>query len=58
MRQIDVKTALLKSILEDEIFIEQLRDFESDKRDVCKLNKCIYVLKEETRAWNQFLTNI
>ena len=58
MRQIDIKTALLSSILEDELFIEQPRDFESGERDACKLNKCIYVLKEATRAWNQFLTKI
>ena len=58
MRQIDVKTAFLSSTLEDEIFIEQPRDFESGERDVCKLNKCIYVLKEASRAGNQFLTKI
>ena len=58
MRQIDVKTAFLNSTLKDENFIEQTRGFESGKRDVCKLNKCIYGLNQATPAWNQFLTKI
>ena len=41
MRQNDVKTACLSSTLQDEIFVEQPRDFESGERDVCKLKKCI-----------------
>ena len=51
-RQIDVKTAFLISTLEIEIFIEQPRGFESGERDLCKLNKCIYCLKQASRAWN------
>ena len=38
MRQTDVKTAFLNSILDVEIFIEQLCGFESGERNVCKLN--------------------
>ena len=41
MRQIDVKTAFVNSTLEDEIFIEQPRGFESGERDACKLRKSI-----------------
>ena len=56
MRQIDVKTAFLNSTLEDEIFVEQPRGFESGELDVCKINKSIYGLKQASRAWIQFLT--
>ena len=38
MRQIDVKTACLKSSIEDENFIEQPRGFASGELVVCKLN--------------------
>ena len=58
MQKIDVKTTCLNYILEDEIFIEQPRGFESGERDVCNLNKCTYGLKQASRALNQFLTTI
>ena len=41
MRQINVKTAFLNSTLEDEIFVEHPRGFESGESDACKLNKSI-----------------
>ena len=50
MRQMDVKTPFLNSTLQDELSIEQTRGFESGERDVCKLNKCIYGLKQASRA--------
>ena len=58
VRQIDVEKAFLNSTLEDVNFIEQPRVFESVERDVCKLDKCTYSLKQASRAWNQFLTKI
>ena len=45
-RQIDVKTVFFNSTLEDEIFIEQPRGFESGERDVCELINCNYGIRQ------------
>ena len=58
IQYVDAKTAFLNSTLEDESFIEQPCGFESGERDVCKLNKGIYGLKQASQAWNQFLTKL
>ena len=58
MRQTDVKTAFLIANFEDEIFNQQPRGFASSENVVCKLSKCIYDLKQASRAWSQFLTKL
>ena len=49
----DVKTAFLNGVIEEEVFIEQPQGFEvEDRRNhVCKLKKDLYGLKEAHRAW-------
>ena len=51
--QMDVKTAFLNGYIEEEIFMEQPKGFESeDSSKVCKLNRLIYGLKQASRSWN------
>lgn len=57
LHQIDVKTAFLNSPLDEEIFVEQPVGVVNDQM-VCKLNKCIYGLKQASRVWNKYLDNI
>ena len=54
IHQMDVKSAFLNGLLDEEIFMEQPYGFivpdQSDK--VCLLRKAIYGLKQASRAWN------
>ena len=49
----DVKTALLNGVIEEEVYIEQLEGFIVHGADthVCWLNKSLYGLKKEPRVW-------
>lgn len=55
--QMDVKSAFLNGILEEEVFIEQPEGFieDNNKDQVCKLNKDLYGLKQAPRAWYERL---
>lgn len=53
IHQMDVKTAFLNGILEEEIYIIIPDGIEADKDHVCKLNKAIYGLKQSARCWFQ-----
>ncbi|GLJ25519.1 hypothetical protein SUGI_0488560 [Cryptomeria japonica] len=55
--QMDVKSAFLNGILEEEVFIEQPEGFvEGENNDqVCELNKALYGLKQAPRAWYERL---
>ena len=57
LEQLDVKTAFVHKELEEEIYMLQLLRFaETGKKNlVCRLNKSLYGLKQESRRWyNRF----
>ena len=64
LHQMDVKTAFLNDVIEEEVYIEQLQVFEVEDRHthVCKLKKALHGLKQAPRAWygriDSFLTNM
>ena len=49
----DVKTNLLKGVVEEEVYVEQPLGFETHDREthVCKLKKALYSLKQARRTW-------
>ena len=52
IHQMDVKTAFLNGIVEEEVYVEQPLDFETHDREshVCILKKAMYGLKETPRT--------
>jgi hypothetical protein len=53
IHQMDVKTAFLNGLIEEEVYIEQSLGFEFHGREshVCRLKKALYGLKQAPRAW-------
>ncbi|KAI1006264.1 hypothetical protein K3495_g1956, partial [Podosphaera aphanis] len=49
-RQLDIKTAFLYGILNEEIFME-LPDGYRKENHVARLNRCVYGLKQSPREW-------
>ena len=49
----DVKTTFLNGVIEEEVYKEQLKGFEThdQKTHVCRLKKDLYGLKQAPRAW-------
>eukprot|EP00253_Pinus_taeda_P002638 PITA_02638 len=53
IHQMDVKTAFLNRVIEEEVYIEQPRGFEtfSSESHVCRLKRALYGLKQAPHAW-------
>ncbi|TFY76847.1 hypothetical protein EWM64_g7166 [Hericium alpestre] len=60
MEQLDVKTAFLHGILEEEVYMEQPPGFtEPGKEDyICRLLKGLYSLKQGRHAWNLLFDSV
>ena len=55
----DVKSAFLNGIINEEVYVEQSPGFKSQEfpNHVYKLNKALYGLKQAPRAWYERLSN-
>ena len=55
MSQLDVKTAFLYGEIEEEIYLEQPEGYviAGQEDSVCRLQKCLYGLKQASRVWNR-----
>lgn len=57
LHQMDVTTAFLHGVLEEDVFMKQPEGFvkEGDEKLVCRLKRSLYGLKQSPRCWNAAL---
>ena len=57
--QMDVKSAFLNGLLQEEVYVAQPKGFEDPKypNHVYKLKRALYGLKQATRTWYERLTH-
>lgn len=56
---VDVKSAFLNGLLENDIYMKQPPGFEEmSAQHVCKLNKSLYGLKQAANVWNKALHSV
>jgi hypothetical protein len=53
VHQMDVKTTFLNGVIEEEVYVEQTKGFEThdSQTHVCRLKKDLYKFKQAPRAW-------
>jgi len=53
IHQLDVKMTFMNGVIEEEVYIEQPKGFQTHGRDthVCRLKRVLYKLKEAHVAW-------
>ncbi|CAI7781116.1 unnamed protein product [Closterium sp. NIES-53] len=56
--QMDISTAFLNGILEEDVYMTEPSGYEDGTGRVCKLKKSIYGLKQAIRCWYQKLTAV
>ncbi|CAI5524601.1 unnamed protein product [Closterium sp. Naga37s-1] len=56
--QMDISTAFLNGILEEDVYVTQPPGYEDGTGRVCKLKKSIYGLKQAPRCWYQKLAAV
>ena len=57
VHQLDIKTAFLNGILEEEVYVEQPAGYHEGAADIgCHLLKALYGLRQASRAWHTRLT--
>ena len=54
VHHIDVTTAFLNGVLKEELYMDQLEEFQVQGQEtrVCKLNCSLYGLNQASRCWN------
>lgn len=58
LAQLDVETAFLNGVIEEELYIQQSEGYEDGSTRVCKLRKNLYGLKQAPRCWNKRFKDI
>ncbi|CAI7914827.1 unnamed protein product [Closterium sp. NIES-54] len=51
VEQMDVKTAFLYGVVDEEIYMKQPEGYDDGSGRICRLNKAIYGLKQAPRCW-------
>lgn len=58
IRQLDAVTAFLNGELKEDIYMKQPNEFSDGTKQVCKLQKSLYGLKQASRIWNEALNSV